>query len=353
MNKHIYLILALFLTIGTIADVNAGNPDRQGEEGGKQLLLNPWARSAGLHTMNTSFISGAEASILNPAGIVRVNKSEFVVAHTRYLEGTDIAFNAFGLSQRTGKNGAFGLSIMAVDLGDIPVTTEDQPEGTGATFSPSLFNMGISYSHIFDNKISVGLTFRVVSESTAEIKATGFAVDAGVQYVTGPQDNFRFGISLRNIGTPMKYSGQGLAASAPNPNSVDVNYPLTYFQRSQKYELPSVLNIGASYDFVINPKNRLTIVGNFTSNSFSQDQVGGGVEYAFNDMFMLRGGYKYEFGSQENDSVEAPVYTGVSAGVSIQVPLKKESKSKFGIDYAYRATRFWNGTHNIAIRVAF
>ena len=37
------------------------------------------------------------------------------------------------------------------------------------------------------------------------------AVDAGIQYVTGPNDNIHFGISLRNIGTPMRYSGEGLS----------------------------------------------------------------------------------------------------------------------------------------------
>ena len=78
--------------------------------------------------------------------------------------------------------------------------------------------MGITYSHIFADKISVGLTFRIISESTADISAFGMAIDAGVQYVTGPENNFKFGISLRNVGTPMKYSGQGLDVSAPNPN---------------------------------------------------------------------------------------------------------------------------------------
>ena len=350
MNKFIYFIIAMFMVLGTTEVVNAGNPDRQGEAGAAQLLLNPWARSAGLHTMTTSYASGVEALRINPAGLVRINKSEFIVAHTRYLEGTDIGLNAFGLAQRVGKNGAFGVSIMAVDLGDIPVTTTDQPEGTGATFSPSLFNLGVAYSHMFENKVSVGITFRVVSESTADIGAFGMAIDAGVQYVTGPEDNFKFGISLRNIGTPMKYTGQGLSTSAPNPNDDAVPYALTLFQRSQRYELPSALNLGGSYDFVVNPKNRLTVVANFTSNSFSQDQLGGGVEYAFNNMLMLRGGYKYELGSFADGSAKAPVYSGVSAGVSVEVPLKKGSSNTFGIDYAYRDTRLWNGTHNIAIR---
>lgn len=352
MNKILYTFLALLVCLCTVDVAEAGNPDRQGEAGAAQLLLNPWARTAGLHTMTTSYAGGVEAMRINPAGVVRINKSEYLIANTRYLDGTDIAINAFGLAQKVGKNGAFGLSIMAVDVGDILVTTEALPEGDGSTFSPSLFNMGLSYSHMFENKVSVGITMRMVSETTSNISAFGMAIDAGVQYVTGPQDNFKFGISLRNVGTPMKFSGQGLTQQGENPEG-QLSYNLSYFSRAQQFELPSALNIGGSYDFIVNPKNRLTVVGNFTSNSFSRDQLGGGVEYAFNNMFMIRGGYKYTLGSEENDGVGAPVYTGVSGGVSVEVPFKKGSESKFGIDYAYRHTRVWNGTHNLGIRFSF
>ena len=33
----------------------------------------------------------------------------------------------------------------------------------------------------------------------------GWAIDAGVQYVSGEKDNFKLGISLRNIGSPMQF----------------------------------------------------------------------------------------------------------------------------------------------------
>jgi len=348
MTRYIYLfgLLALFLIAPTSTE--AGNPDRQGEAGAVQLLLNPWARSAGLHSMNTANISGVEAMRLNVAGLSRSKGTEIVVSHARYFDGADIGLNAVGLAQRVGKNGTFGVSLMAVDLGDINVTTDDQPEGTGATFSPSVFNLGVGYAHMFENKVSVGVTFRMVSEGNTDVNAFGMAIDAGVQYVTGPQDNFKFGISLRNIGSPMKFKGEGLSETAPNPN--DGEYNITYFRRAQKFELPSTLNIGASYDFLVNPKNRVTVVGNFTSNSFSQDQVGGGIEYAFNEILMLRGGYKYEF--RTGNSEEDPIYTGVSAGISVDVPLKRDGDgARFGIDYAYRHTKILNGTHNISVRI--
>ncbi|MCB0585849.1 MAG: PorV/PorQ family protein [Phaeodactylibacter sp.] len=347
MNKLIYFILLFAMVCATAAPAWAGNPDRQGEAGAGQLLLNPYARSAGLHTMSTSFVSGVEAMHINVAGIGRINKTEIQLGHALYLQGTDIRLNGAGVSQKVGKGGAIAFSLMSIDFGDIRVTTVDQPEGTGTTFSPSFFNLGLGYAHTFENKVSVGVLFRGVSESIQDVSSFGFAIDAGVQYVTGPRDNFKFGISLRNIGSRMTYGGQGLSTQGPSPNNG--SYELTYSQRAADFELPSMLNIGLSYDFLIGEKHRLTALGNFTSNSFSQDQVGGGLEYSLNDMFMLRGAYRYEFGS--DNVIEQPIYTGLSAGASVSVPMSKENKDvRFSIDYAYRDTKIWNGTHNIGIR---
>jgi len=349
--------------------VFAGNPDRQGEAGAYELLMNPWARSAGLHTMNTSFVGGVEALRLNPAGLTRINKTELAVGNTRYLVGTEINFNSFGIAQRT-KNGAFGISVMTVDFGDIPTTTADQPAGTGATFSPNWSNIGLSYAHLFENKVSVGITARGIVETTSDVVATGFAIDAGVQYVAGEHDEIKFGISLRNVGTPMTFRGQGIAVTRPAPTA-EGNFDLTYYTRAQSFELPSALNIGFSYDLLFalgakdnvavgndaEPKKsskgaRITLLGNFTGNSFSRDQIGGGIEFALNETFMLRGAYKYEIGTGSNDAIdEGALYTGPSAGVTVQVPTSKKGTSKFAIDYAYRVSKLFDGTHNIGVRL--
>jgi opacity protein-like surface antigen len=347
MNKIYFFLLALFIAYAPMAE--AGNPDRQGEAGAYELLMNPWARSAGLHTMTTANIQGVEALRLNVAGMGRINNLEAMVSYANYLQGTDITMNSIGVVTKTGERGAFGLSLMTLDFGEIDVTTTDQPEGTGATFSPSFFNLALGYAHTFENKISVGLAVRLVSESISNVSAFGFAIDAGVQYVTGEEDNFKFGISLRNVGSPMKFTGEGLATPAPSPNGG--GYEVTLNQRSATYELPSMLNIGWSYDFLFGPRHRFTLVGNFTSNSFSQDQLGAGAEYAFNELFMVRAGYKTDLGDVAE--AEESIYTGLSAGASFELPLNKENKNvRLGIDYAYRNTRLWNGTHNIALRIS-
>lgn len=349
MTKSYILIVALLFTC-LQQNLFAGNPDRQGEAGAYELLMVPYARTAGLHAINSASIYGVEAMRLNVAGMGRINKTEVVLGHALYLQGTGISMNALGLSQKVGKNGAFGFSLMSVDFGEINVTTTDQPEGTGVTYSPNFFNLGFGYSHIFENKISVGVLVRLINESITDVSAFGFALDAGVQYVTGEEDNFKFGISLRNIGSRMTFSGEGLSTYTESPGTS--GHDITLSQRAAGFDLPSVLNIGLSYDIRFLDINRVTLMGNFTSNSFSSDQLGAGFEYSMNDRFMLRAAYKHDLATTL-DPNEKAIYTGLSAGASIQVPLSRENRdTKFGIDYAYRHTRLWSGTHNIGIRVS-
>ncbi len=347
MKKLYSLVFPLSLLAATAF---AGNPDRQGEAGAGQLLINPWARSAGLHSMNTSSVSGTDAMYLNVAGLARINKTQINLSHTVYMSGSDLFLNSLGFGQRVGKGGAFGISLVSFDLGNFDYTTEDTPEGTGATFSPSYFNMGLSYAHRFDNKVSVGATVKFVNESLSNVSARAVALDAGVQYVSGEQDNFKFGISLRNVGSRMRFSGEGLTKPRPNPNNDAVPYVVSYYERSAAYELPSQLSIGMSYDWVLGTTNRLSVLANFTSNAFSRDQVGGGVEFLMGQNFALRVGYK---GELDADSVQKTLDNGASAGFSAGIPLGKGSSTRLSLDYAYRTTSLFDGTHNIGVRLDF
>jgi hypothetical protein len=346
-NKyHILLPILAFLGTGVAF---AGNPDRQGEAGAYELLINPWARSAGLHTLTTSMVSGVEAMQINVAGLARINKTQVNIGQTRYLVGSEMNLNALGLAQRVGKSGTFGIQLMSVDFGKIPLTTVETPEGSGATFSPSFTNIGLSYAHNFANKVSVGVTVKSVNESITNVSARGVALDAGVQYVTGKDDNFKFGISLRNIGSKMSFSGGGLSIPRPSPNG-NFDYPVSYYTRSAGFEMPSQLNIGVSYDFVLSKTNKLTLVSNFTSNAFSRDNVGVGLEFALGKNFALRGGYKTEFGTT-NSTVQPSVDNGVSGGLTVSLPVKKGSDTRISLDYSYRSTSVFAGTHNVGIRI--
>ncbi len=350
--KNLYSrgLLLSFLLTGTIAW--GGNPDRQGEAGAGQLLINPWARSAGLHSLNISSVTGTDALFLNVAGLPRFDKTQLTINHTRYLEGADMALNALGFAQRVG-SGAFGISLVSLDLGDLRQTSADVPEGTGATFNPAFFNMSLSYGHLFENRVSVGVAVKFVSESIPNAGASAIALDAGVQYVTGPNDNFKFGISLRNVGGKMRFKGEGLGVQNNSTNPT-FDYPLTFYQRSAEYELPSQLNIGASYDWLLGRNNRLSFLGAFVSNAFARDQIGGGLEFFIGQMFALRAAYKIEFDAPRS-STEATLDNGLSAGFTFSIPLKKSvdgtPPSRLSVDYGYRNTNIFRGIHNLGLRI--
>lgn len=352
MLKNTYVFIIALLCVGMATPSWAGNPDRQGEAGAYELLMNPWARSAGLNGLVSANVTGVEALRFNPAGLARYRGTEFLFSNSQYLVGTGLSLNAAGLAQSIGDNGSLGVSFMSVTFGDIDQTTYNQPEGL-TTFTPSFFNIGISYSHIFkdaegNEKVSVGVTARVISESIANASAMGMAFDAGVQYVTGSKRQIKFGLALRNIGTKMQFKGDGFAFVGVSPSG---DKPLTVEQRTVGYEMPSLLNIGVSYDFDLAEKHRLSTMINFTANSFSRDQYGVGVEYAFNEMFMVRSGFKYEEGLFDSENVARSLNTGLTAGFSVDIPFKKESNKRFGLDYAYEFTREFGGTHSIGARV--
>ncbi|MBP9161494.1 MAG: PorV/PorQ family protein [Flavobacteriales bacterium] len=326
----------------------AGNPDRAGGAGATQLLVNPWARSNGWSLANTATLQGAESLFGNVAGLAHIRKTEILFSSTRWMEGSGVKINSVGFGQKLGESGVIGISATTFGFGDLPVTTIDQPEGGLGTFSPTQANIGVAYSKAFSNSIFGGLLLRVVSESIANVRTSGVAFDAGIQYVTGPTDNVHFGIALKNVGPAMKFKGDGLSVQGL---LVGGDNSLTLEQRSADFELPSMMNIGAAYDFNISELHRVTVAGTFISNSFTKDQFILGAEYAFKKMFHVRGGYLYEK-DVTDDVKRETVFTGPSAGVSIDLPFGEEKKSAVAIDYGYRATNPFSGVHSIGVRLS-
>ena len=147
----------------------------------------------------------------------------------------------------------------------------------------------------------------------------------------------------------MRFRGDGLSIRSFLPGQESM---FTLEQRSADFELPSQLNIGASYKFIFNDLHSLSLAGAFVSNSFYKDQFVFGAEYELKNYLMLRGGYTYEEGIT-SDVERTTVFTGPSAGCSIQVPLNKEKGSIFSVDYSFRATDPFSGSHTLAARLSF
>jgi hypothetical protein len=346
------VIASLTIIIGlTSTELFAGNKDRAGQAGASELLVNPWAVSSGWGNAGMASVKGVDAMWSNVAGISFVNTMDLNFSYTNWLAGSGTSVASFGGLVRVSESIVAGLSFMSMSFGTIEKTTTENPDGGIGTFKPNLMNINIAVAKSFSNSIHGGFVLKIINEQIADMSGTGVALDAGIQYVTGLTDNIHFGISLKNIGPTMKYKGDGLSIKTLLEG---MESSITVVQRADEFELPTQLNIAAAYDFNFADASRLTIAFNFNSNAFSKDQFIVGLEGSFRDILLLRGGYTFEKGIFKNieDSDCSNVNKGLSLGASVQAPLNKKGL-KVCLDYSYRNTAHWKGTHSIGARILF
>lgn len=329
--------------------VFAGNEDRVGTSGAAHILVNPWARSSALGDVGISTTKGLEATFTNIAGLAFTDRTQLKFNTTNWLGNAQIQFYSAGLAQRISDDAAIAISVQSMNFGDIQVTQVGLPEGGIGFFSPRLNVVNLGYSRAFSSSIYAGINFKVVSERIADLSGTGVAIDAGIRYVTGEQDQMKFGITLKNVGPTINYSGDGLGIQGARVADEVVQ---TFDQQSQAYELPSLLGIGASYDFIFNESSRLIAAFAFTANSFFNDQYRLGVDYAMNTdkvAFNLRAGYVYEKNllSAEN---RANALIGPTAGFSVDA-LAGDAKNALGIEYAARFAGQFGIIHTFGVSI--
>lgn len=388
LYKSLIICTIIALVSASTSMVFAGNRDRSGQAGASHLLIDPWARTSGMAGAGVAEVRGLESVFSNVAGLTAVRKTEISFNRTQYLVGSqaNISLNAFGIAQHLGKKRDFGVlavTFFSQQFGEVMITTTEQPEGGLGYFSPSLTYIGLHYAKSFNNFIKGGVSFKLINERISDSKATGFAIDAGVQYVTGKFENFKIGVTLKNIGLPMSYKGDGLSIRGTITGQ---DYEQTLEVRSAEFEMPSLLSIGVSYDLLFfgsdyaeyskedlaaegltrdDAEHRITFAGAFTANSYTRDVFSLGIEYGFRNIFMVRAGYGLEIGHYD-DSYENKIlailtnaesfFSGPAVGASVLIPFTKERKNhtigpRMYLDYAYRFTSHWKGNHYMGIKI--
>lgn len=355
--KRIFRIFAVVVILATLTaqSAMAGNDERRGTCGGSELLINPWARSTGWGGVNVANARGLDATFVNVAGLAFVKNIEVAYSNTILYGGNSglnsgASINSFGLGVRVFESGVLGVFIFAQSFGQLDVTTYDSPEaGANGTFAPSYMDINVSYAHSFTNTIHGGATIKMITETTDNVSCSGFAIDAGIQYVTGENDELKFGISLKNWGPAMSFGGTGLSLTMTN----HAGNNFTVETRAAEIELPTCLNIGLSYDFLFDKwDQRLTLAAAFTSNAFLRDNYTLGFEYGLLKMFQLRAGYVMQPGLWTGDAATAN--SGIHAGASVDIPLsKKDPNTALTLDYSYRTATHLRGTHAIGATLRF
>lgn len=336
-------MLALILA-ASIA--SAGNVRRTGTAGAQELRIPVGSRGASLGGAAIADVSGIDALYWNPAGVVASKKTEAMFSRLNYIAGMSV--NYVAASAKVSDAIALGFSAKVLSVGDLVVTTEDSPEGTGEVLSPTSAVVGVTYSHQLTDRIMFGTTGKYINEDIARETASGLAFDLGFQYAPGVS-GLRVALVMKNIGPSMRFDGPDLESKVQLPGTDPQSRRRTVRTRLESFELPTSMELGASYDLLKNDDSRAVLVAAFRNNNLSQDEYQAGLEYSLGKTLFLRGGYLLS--KNETDTPDDFKFVfGPTFGFGLRVPL---SGADLTLDYSQASADFFDDSQWFTVQFAF
>ena len=336
------LIIALLL----FSQVISAGENKRGEAGFAFLKIPLGAREVSLGSTGLTTTSGAGAMFWNPANVALDDRPSVSFSYLSHFAG--ITSNYGAVSFPAGDVGVFGVSVNYLSYGDIGVTTTEQPNGTGAKYSPYDVAVGFTYSKQLTDRVSGGATVKFVNSTISTVSASNVLLDFGFMYNTGFK-NLKMGFVIANIGPQTSYNGTGLGQEVvTNPNATDPTSFLRY--GSEPFEMPASVSFGFSMDVFQNEQNSITGTVEQNVNSFQASRTNFGLEYGFQQMFFVRGGYTSTF-KKDMDYASGESMGGLSLGAGIDYKVSDKFRTAF--DYGYLNTGALGSTHRFSVGLKF
>jgi len=340
------LFLIPLILICFVVEAFGGGQNRAGTAAAPELRIPIGSRYVAMGGADVALVSGLEAIYWNPAGVsVGGNDANAMFSYRQYIADMSMSFAA--VSGNFGEFGTIGVSFRDLSIGDINVTTLDAPDGTGEVISPTFFVIGLTYSKMLSDRISIGANVNVISESWTGVSATGLSLDFGVQYRNLFElPGLSVGVAVKNLGTTMEYDGTALWVQG---SALQENRDVTFYQiGAQSAELPSEIALGVSYIRNIDEENKLTIAGSFVNNNYTFDNYKAGLEYSYKDIFFVRGGYLF---SPDSDDEVPNIFQDYSLGVGIN--FMEFTDINVSLDYAYLPVKYFDANNIFSLRMGF
>ncbi len=335
--KIIICVCALFVIESNAQ--SGGSLNKTGTTAAQFLKIGVGPRAIGMGGAFTALADDINAMYWNPAGLSRMNSKEAFFNHVDWIMDVNMENAGFALDVTDlGTIGAF-ISVMSMD--DMPVRTLQQPEGTGELFSAGSIVIGLSYARNLTEEFSIGFNAKYIQEHIWNESAKTFAIDIGTQYIIPFLNEFRLGASISNFGPKMKMSGRDIIQTT-TVGSGEGNLINTDLQL-EEFELPLLFRIGFAVDAIKTLDSRLTIAADAIHPNDNSEYVNTGLEYTWNEIFFIRGGYKSLF---EEDGEQ-----GFTIGAGINYRVLEAFKVK--IDYAYQDFGRLKNVQYISLGVRF
>ena len=340
MKKFLLIIFFLFAILsGTVLS----QVTKTGTTAAKFLSIGIGPKANAMGGAFTSIANDASSLYWNPAGAAVLTKYEAMFSYTSLYKDLGINLNYIALVIPAGDIGNFGVSVTALDYGEMDITTELYPEGTGEKFSASSYAFGLSYARNITESFAAGVTVKYITEGIFNSSATGFAFDIGTIFTT-PFFGIKFSSIITNYGSKMQMTGEDLLIRYDaDPNRNGNNAAVDAYYKTDQFELPLRLQIGISKAFQFLRDEKFTIAVDATHPNDNSEYLNFGGELSFLDnLISLRGGYKGMFLKDNQE--------GLTLGAGLNYAL---GVFEVGFDYSYQNYEFLNYTHSFGINLKF
>jgi opacity protein-like surface antigen len=287
----------------------------------------------------TAISNDITALYWNPGGTANIQMNEAVFNHTSLF--ADVRHDYAAIASHLSDFGTVGAFVTVLSMDEMPVRTEDVPEGTGEYFDAGAIVIGVNYSRYLTDNFAIGFNFKYINESIWHMSSTGFGLDVGTMYKIPVLNELRIAASISNFGTKMQLSGRDvtriITSGAGDANLINSNLEL------DKFDLPLLFRFGLSSDILQNESSRITVAVDAVHPNDHTEYLNTGLEYGWNETVFIRGGYNSLF---EKDSEK-----GITFGFGLQYRIV--DLVKVGLDYAYQDFGRLSEVHYFSVGIKF
>ncbi|MBN1999273.1 PorV/PorQ family protein [candidate division KSB1 bacterium] len=334
--KSIKIIVLFALALFSSMPLLAQEPIRVGTTAGEFLTVGYGSAGVSMGDAYVSVVNDLSGVYFNPAGLAFMDYSEAMFTYQPWLVDIQTFLAAAGVV--LPRVGTIGISAIGVNYGEMDVTTVEDQDGTGETFSVKDYAFALTYGRKLAQWFGFGASAKYITSSIWHESASAFAFDLGVIINTpffspngDAANGMNIGMSLSNYGTPLKYDGLDLLRSYDIMPEGSGNYQDTKVKfMTDGWELPLIFRIGASFTPLVVQNHQVTLAVDALHVNNNNECINLGAEYMLYApgvaRFYLRGGYRALF---LQDSEFGLTY---GAGIERQYFGNKSLK----LDFAYR-----------------
>jgi hypothetical protein len=265
--KKILILLVSTLLIQQITAQET--PTRVITTGVPFLMIAADARSAGMGDQGVATSADAFSQQYNPAKYAfSLEKQGFSISYTPYLSElvNDISLGQVNYFNRISEYSAFSSSLRYFSLGEINLTNNEGVDQ--GIVKPAEFAIDGAYALKLSDRFSMSVggrfissNLRLASEGRSNVAANSFAVDVAGFYQSEEiafndfNGRWRAGFNFQNLGPKISYDEE--------QSDLNSNF------------LPSLLRLGASFDFILDDYNKVSLSTEFTKLLVPTPQVPG------------------------------------------------------------------------------